>query len=157
MKKYIFILLSAFLFSCNSALRFGVSQKYNLDENEKTSKLDKAIVAKYEAIINVDTLNIPLNKFVSTKKYKVYIGVSFACTSTNLFSIYNKKDSFNIIDKTINKTDVSMFFKKGNDFFYSYLYDSEKDKLTYVLTLESDSLLAKEKFDVRFLSKKIME
>jgi hypothetical protein len=141
--------------SCTESVKFGISQKYYLNEKEKETFLDEYIVQKYKNIINVDTLKVPLNKFITSKNYRVYIGVSFSSDANNLYSFYKNDSLFSFIDNHINTDNISIFFKKGNAFFYSFIYDSQKDKYTYILTLESDSLTVNHIYYDDFLSKKI--
>jgi len=157
--KTVFIVIIFFsitlLLSCSSSGRFGVSQKYYLEQGENERVLDKFLVDKYEKIINIDTLNVPLNKFINSKNYKVYIGVSFSTNAINLYSFYKKDTLFRFLEKRIANDSISLFFKKQNEFYYSFIYNSQKDKFTYILTLESDSTTVNKKYNDNFLPKKI--
>lgn len=149
------IVILFLIFSCSSSGRFGISQRYYLDKSEQERPLDKFIVEKYEGIINIDTLNVPLNKFIVTKHYKVYIGVSFNANANTLYSIYKNDTSFKFYQDVILLDTVSVFFKKHGDYYYSILYNSPKDKFTYILTLTSDSITVNEKYKSSFLINKI--
>jgi len=149
----IFIIL--FFVSCSSSLRFGISQRYYIEKSETERPLDKFVLDKYENIINIDTLNIPLNKFIRSKQYKVYIGVSFSVKANALYSVYRQDTTFSFLQDKVNKDTVSVYFKKYNDYYYSLIYNSIKDNLTYILVMESDSVVVKNKFKDDFLIKKI--
>jgi len=147
--------ITIFLFSCSSSGKFGVTQRYYLEQGETERALDKFIVEKYANLINVDTLNVPLNKFINSKNYKVYIGVSLNAKANKLHSFYKNDTLFRFIESRIAKDSISMFFKKKNEFYYSLIYNSQKDNYTYILTLESDSTTINNKFNTNFLYKKI--
>jgi len=148
------ISISAF-FSCNSNVKFGISQEYKIGNDENENAIEKYIIDNYEYIINVDTLNIPLNKYIYSKKYKIYVGVSFKNKANELYQFYKKDTLYNIQNNREIGNTISIIFKKKNQYYYSFLYDSQKDKYTYVLTLESDSTTVRNKFDDSFLQKKI--
>lgn len=160
MKKIniLLILLLCFTFTaCNKSISFGVSQKYYLTENEQEYSLDNLIVKKYENLINIDSLNVPLNKYIFSKKYNVYIGVSFSVPANKLADIYKNNEKYQIIESQNESNAVNLFFSKENEFFYSYIYDSSKDKLTYILTLETDSANVKHKYEQNFLKQKLQK
>ncbi len=157
MYKYFIPFLSVILLftACNSTGRYGMSQKYNLQTPEREIPLNQTIVDKYEAIINTDTLNIPLNKYIAGQKYKVYIGVALSSTLDDLYQRFSK-DTAHSIYLSDKKTDAYRFVMKKQDaFFYTYIYSSETDKLTYLLCLEADSAIVENKFNTKFLQKKI--
>jgi len=160
MKIFSFFSLTFLIFifsACNNNLDFGVSQKYILFQNEKQLPLDQLTVDIYESLINIDTLNVPINKFLKGTNYKVYIGVSFFNSTQKLFDIYSKDSSFSILSKKITPNDISMFFLKNGKCFYSHIYDSKNDKFAYVLTMDADSLVVKTNYDTAFFSKKIIK
>lgn len=152
----LFLVLTVFLFAaCDSSVRFGISQKYQMAEGERQGPLDGRIVSKYESVINVDTLNLPLNKFIYTTGYKVYIGVSFSVRSQELLNLYSSKPAYRVIDQQTTDQGVMFTFAKSGEFFYSYLFDAPDDQLTYLLTLEADSATVQSKFNSQFLSTKV--
>lgn len=151
----IVFIYSFLLLSCSSVGKFGYSQRYFLEQGETERELDKSLVEKYEKIINIDTLNVPLNKYINSKKYKVYIGVSFNANANKLYLFYKKDSLFTFIQNRISNDSITLFFKKQNEFYYSLIYNSQKDKFTYILTLESDSSTVNNKFNINFLQKKI--
>lgn len=157
MYKYFIPFLSVILLyaACNSTGRYGITQKYKVQSPEREIPLNKTIVDKYEAIINTDTLNIPLNKYIIGHKYKVYIGVALNSSLNDLFQRFSN-DTAHSVYLTDKKDDAYSFvMKKQNEFFYTYIYSSETDKLTYLLCLEADSAMVENKFNTKFLQKKI--
>ena len=149
------IVIIIFIVSCSSSGHFGITQRYYLNKNETERPLDKFVVEKYEKIINIDTLNIPLNKYITSKNYKVYIGIAFTTNTKELYNFYQNDTSYLFIKKIISSNTANVFFKKHNEFYYSLFYNSNKDKFTYVLTLESDSAFVEQCFQGNFLLNKI--
>ena len=159
MKKYLLLIsLFGFLFisSCNSTLNFGKTQKYALDKSEREIQIDQNIVDQYEAIINFNTLNVPLNKYIVGDDYKVFIGVILSANSKTLLSMFQEDKAYNVIDYTLEKGNISILFKKGEAFYYSYLYDSSRDKLSYILTCDTDSSNVQDMYKNKILSKKVL-
>lgn len=156
MKFYPLFFLPIILFtSCNPSVRFGKSQKYSLSDNEHEVAISQGIVDHYETIINIDTLNYPLNKYIISNEYKVYIGVSFVNKSAEITNFYRNNETYTIHDANYEKSSASMFFEKESLYCYSFIYDSEVDKLTYFLTIEADSAVSYNKFREDLLKIKV--
>ena len=145
------------LASCNSSVRFGISQKYKLNKDEHNVKLDDIIVKKYENIINIDTLNYPLNKYIVSKNYKIFIGVSFNSKTKDIVNFYQNNETYYVFDANLSENENSMYFNKDAHFLYSYIYDSKKDKLTYFLTLEADSTTCIKMYKSDYLKTRLNE
>ena len=150
-------LLFAFflLLACDSSVRFGVSQKYRMDKGEYQGRIDQTIVSRYESVINTDTLNLPLNRYILAKDYKVYIGVSFTLKAQELYGLYRGKSGYQILNETETAQGVLFTFQKADGYFYSYLFDADDDKLTYLLTLEAASATVQNMYEQQFLPGKV--
>lgn len=149
------VVLIILISACSTSGRFGVSQKYNLDKNEREIQLNNLIIQNYETLINIDTLNFPLNKYILSKKYNVYIGVSFYSKAKEIPAIYQNDSSYLFYINNIEENNASILFKKENTFCYSYIFDDKSDKLTYFLTLTADSATVNSKFSESFLKEKL--
>lgn len=149
------ILIAIILTSCSGSERFGLTQKYKCTEDEKTAPITEVLINKYEQTINIDSFNIPLNRLIESSKHKIYIGVSFNASKEKLYATYASKTDYHILNSRQSNDSIEFVFKKNDEFFYSLIYYSKKDKFTYVLTLESDSLYTNEKFNNYFLPQKV--
>lgn len=156
-KNITFLLLIFVLCSCSGSERFGITQKYKCADDEKSVAVSQMFVDKYEPVINIDTFNIPLNRVISSKKYHIYIGVSFNADNETLFNSYSNQVDYKILDHRSNADSTEFVFRVNNRFFNTLIYRSIKDKLTYVLTLETDSATVLEKYESYFLSKKVSD
>ena len=154
MKKNILLpatFLLIILISCNQSIRFGITQKYYNDESEQEGAIIETVIDHYESVINKDDSEIPLNKLVESKDYKVYIGVSLTHNALELFNTITS-DSLRTIYEYDEKDGAFNIFSKYADYYYNtYLYLSPKDKMTFVLNLESDSITVKNKYSGNFL------
>jgi len=152
---FIFLIILFLTCSCNSVCRFGISQKYILGKNEKVQKLDQLLVDKYEQLFNKDSLNVPLNKLVSAKNYRIYIGVLLSSQSSDLFSAYQSDTLIHILDQQVQGSTISFLSEISGAYYYSYLYSSQKDHLSYLLSFEGDSALVFDKYHQEFLKTKV--
>lgn len=156
MKLSLYFIIMAFVFaSCSPSVRFGMSQKYGLNKGEQAVKLDNDIIGIYENTINIDSLNYPLNKCVASKKYKIFIGVSFQNKANEIANFYQNSTAYSVFKTDNTKNNVSLLFNKDSAFLYSYIYDSPKDKLTYFLTLEADSATSNKMYKNDYLKNRL--
>ena len=159
MKKIInnsLIALSILLFSsCSSYIRYGLTQKYYLSSVEKEIAPEQERIQAYENVVNIDTLNVPLNKIIAADDYNVFLGVSLQNSAKGLLSIYKKYNEFNFLSEKEENDTLSILFKKNNGLYYSILYDSEKDRFSYILLLTGDPAVVRNKFNTNFLINKL--
>lgn len=155
MKKWTTALGALILFiACNSGIQFGKTQHYLPAKHEKEISYNQDIVNHYEHVINIDTLNVPLNKFIQGKGYKVYIGVSLVQKPAELFDTYKQFPEYTIYKKRNNKGRHAMLFAKDKGFYYTHSYHSPKDDLTYILTMEADSATVGKHYKQQLFTKK---
>jgi hypothetical protein len=131
---------------------YGTNQSYYITEDEREIPLNDVIVEEYESIINYDSLNLPLNKYILHNDYKVFIGVSFDKKASEIQHFYNEYP-FNTIKKDNLEKAIKIAFKKGDKYCYSLVSDS--DDMTYMLGLVGDSLTMVNRYNQNFLSKQI--
>lgn len=155
MHKILLITIILLLSACTSTIRFGVSQKYILNKkNEVNAERSKKVIKKYEYVLNPDTLNFPLNKYIDGNHYKVYIGASINLEIKEVFKEYKKRIANRLAQKQTDNS-LTFLFEKNKLYYCTHIYHSKRDKITYILTLESDSTATQYVFDKDVLAKKI--
>ncbi|WP_338376641.1 hypothetical protein [uncultured Flavobacterium sp.] len=161
MNKIIYIVLILVFISCktstdSSNLRFAYTENYKIEEGEKSVSLNKEIVDEYEKINGDLAINIPLNRYVYSTDYKVYIGVSIDNTIKEVAEAYSNDEDLKLIDSKKVKEYYNLFCKKDNQYMVKTLYNEKKEKLPIVLTLVGkDSILIRKIYDENKLIKKV--
>jgi hypothetical protein len=138
MKFFLICFLICFSFCSKSnlfaqqKLRFGKTQYFKPQKNEKEIKIANQAVKVYDKIFP-DTLEVPLNRYFYSDSSVVFVGVSFRYNLEKLYNIlseyqkpirklFDSKKKYFIIQGYINKAFVNR-----------YAYYSKRDKLIYIL------------------------
>lgn len=154
-----FLILFSYIWilsSCTPVCRFGMTQKYNLEPGEKAQQLEQYLVDKYEQRFNKDSLNVPLTKIITAQDYRVYVGVLLSGSPDGLISAYRADTSICLLSEKNENSTLSFMAKIAGEYYYSFLYDSEKDKLSYLLVIEGDSAAIAEKYNQNVLKAKVL-
>jgi hypothetical protein len=115
MKKIFFLLfICSVISSCKSGdtktIVFAFEEKYELSKDEINQPLLQSVVDEYENFLELSDYNIPLNKYITALKYKVFIGVAIENSLPETVDYLNRKVKFEGLEtKTIDKTTVSLF------------------------------------------------
>ena len=96
--------------------------------------LNKVITKDYETIIEGLPLSLPLNKFVKSPAYCIYIGVAMDSNLQSLNQSIEKNVSMEILDKK-QTNDVSIFLVRKNQ--QPYLFLTQPDQYPLLLIWES--------------------
>ena len=155
--RVLIIPLLFLLSSCGQVLQYGITQKFKLVQGEKEEKLRQSIVDVYEKILNPKTMDVPLNKLVKGDSYQIYFAVSLQKSPEDLKAKYEKLESVEILEKAESTDGAELLMVANRLYYYSYIYSSDRDKLTYLLTLESDSSIATSKFKSHYLQDRVNE
>ncbi len=135
MKKLLLsITLITLITACNNNfIYFGKNQKYVLANNEIVADISQVVLDDYATII-LGQENIPLNKYILSKSYRTFIGVSFNDAPQTLKERFNSPelDSHEVNEQADY---ISMKSQIGNNHIFRYLYFSEKDQLTYLVNV----------------------
>lgn len=161
MRKLFFItLLCVFLSNCKSnnenTLRFAYQEKYTLDTDEKNVALNKNITDEYEKFNGLSNLNIPLNKYIFSPDYKIFIGIAIQNNPLEIINAYKTDPTLKIMEVKNYKNNLNMFCKKNDDFAIKYIFTESKEKLPVIVNVVSkDSLLIKKMYDENKIIKKL--
>lgn len=146
--------------SCKSvngkkSVQFAYKELYLLSDDELQKETDKIAVAEYEAFNGLPDYAIPLNRYIVSGSYKVYIGAAIQNKKDEIVSAFKGDSSFKIF-KSKDTNAVSFFGKKGNLFAIKYIYEENVKKMPVIISLVSqDSLKLKKLYDTDYVKSKI--
>jgi ribosomal protein L7Ae-like RNA K-turn-binding protein len=158
--KYCLFFIVILFFNCKTnnekTLQFAYNEKYKLDNSERTIALDKNIIEEYEENIGLDSLNVPLNKYILGENYKVFIGIALENNPQELVQEIQSDSSLKIFEINDYKTNAKLFCKKNNYYQIKYLFTEKKENLPVLFNIVStDSLLIKKLYNENKILDKI--
>ncbi len=104
--------------------------------------LNKVITKEYETIIDNLPASLPLNKFVKSPAYCIYIGVAMDSNLQSLNQLIEKNASMEILDKK-QTNDVSIFLVRKNQQPYIFLTQPDQYPLLLIWKFEDSTSLRK--------------
>ena len=161
MKKIIYFLFIILLLSCKSStdstnLRFAYKENYKIDDKEKTIALNKEIINEYEKINGDLKINLPLNRYIYSNYYKVYIAVAIENNIKEVAEAYSNDGTLKLIDSKKIDNYYNLFCKKNGLFLIKTLYNEKKENLPVILNLVGkDSLQIRTIYNENKLIEKI--
>jgi len=160
--KKLFFLLSFFLFilGCKSGddknVVFAFEEKYELSKDEINRPLVKTIVDEYEKFLDLSDFNIPLNKYITTPNYVVYIGIAIENSFLETTNYLSKKEKFTILETKNIKNVTVNHFVNGSTFGIRISYKEKKKGMPIIIhILSKDKELVKKLYDEDYFVKKI--
>lgn len=164
MKTKILVLFFLIIASSSIAqnyLIFGAKAKYFLTQDEQISKIDSNVLAQYTPL-NPDLVHqVPLNKFVIAKEYKLFIGLAVFDLPSSIVDFYKNNSDFEIlkIESQIIKRKTYYKILAGYEGFFDYkiIFISRKTKYTVVFNFISPNYKILESYfnDPNFIIQKI--
>lgn len=153
------LLLLILFISCKSSkndqVRFAFNEYFILSDNEKEFPLNDVIVNEYESYNGMEEINIPLNRYISSPEYKIYIAVAIENTLQQTVDLYLSDLATNVLESK-NEKAISLFCKKSDLFAIKYLYEEKHQKLPVIINVVSkDSIKIKKLYDENYIFKKI--
>ncbi|MEM7659239.1 MAG: hypothetical protein AAF399_24170 [Bacteroidota bacterium] len=142
------------LLACNSDVHFGISQKYQLADQESEKALEKFIVDEYESFWQAFPYSTPLNKYIKGSNYQLFIGVSLDAPIDTLYQQLQDSERIHLTAERATTNGIDFLGKVNNQDFYGSFYHSSKDKLGYLLLLYADSAVAAQKYQGKWLDLK---
>ncbi len=130
------------LFAQKKYVYYGAKEKYYLSSDEKNMQLDDNIIEDYNPF-DPDTIHqVPLQRFIKTNTYKLFIGLAMFDTPQTLVDYYmsDKNYSILIIDEVkLHKTVFFKIFAKFNGLYnYKLIFRTKKSKFTVVFNYVSN-------------------
>lgn len=138
-------------------ITFGFVETFKLDNDEREYSLNELIINEYENFIYFDDFNLPLNKFINGKNYKIFISAAVENNEEELLHklIYNA-NPFNLIEKKKDGLFTSLFLSKEDFYVIQIIYSERKQKIPFLISMVSnDSILLKNIYDEKLLLSKI--
>lgn len=162
MKKslIIFFILATYSLFAQNYFYFGAKQKFFLSDNEYKTLIDSNVLNNYIPYNKSLIYQIPLNRYVTGKKYAVFIGLSIY---NNLEEIKNYwvdeivENEIDNKDTIIKKTFFSNYFFKYNNYYnYTIIFKSKKTFYPAVITFvsEDSTTISKFYYDKNFIYNK---
>lgn len=157
----LFFLIIGYSSIAQDYIIFGAKAKYFLSQDEQITKIDSNVLAEYTPL-NPDLVHqVPLNKFVIAKEYKLFIGLAIFDLPTSIVDFYKNNSDFEILkfETQINKriTYYKMLTSYDGFFDYKIIFLSKKTKYTAVFNFISSNYKILETYynDPNFIIKKI--
>lgn len=114
-------------------VNFGTDLSYRLDSTETEGVIDSAVIETYFRLNDVSVAQIPLNRYIVSDKYDLYIGMILNMTTEELKEEYSSIDSCFIETKTSNDV-IRIFSQHDTIWTVKYLLDLNKD---YIFSFSS--------------------
>ena len=153
-------LLVITMFACTnkSIVKFGNDEEFQLSNNELQKKITKNVVYQYNQTINGIRSQIPLNKYISSKTYNIYIGIVSNSTMDSIVNNFKQLENpIKLYSIKKVKENYTLFYKNNDFFVYSTLFVSPKDKTMYIINYTTqDSLNASNAFNKNDILKRIL-
>lgn len=158
MKTVFYFFLSFFIFSCggHEVLDYAHNERYLLDKNETSLPITKTIVKENEYINSGLDISLPINKYVKSKEYNLFLNIALENNMNELISAF-EKDSTSIVFFKKQQNPFNVLFQKKDSFFiYRTLYLEKEYNIPIVMTYYSkDSIEIKKLYDKNSAIKKI--
>ena len=149
-------MLALFL-SCRGGsdkVEIGVNRHYCLDKGEKKLELTSLVKSRYSFLVDSLGAEIPLNRFVKSNRYQVFIGV----VMNNNVKILNDKivadRTVEVLDEKLVNGYKSYFLKKKDIYYFSLIVEDDYPLL--ILTQGKDSTEAKKLYDGNKIVNKVI-
>ncbi|MBN2662899.1 MAG: hypothetical protein JXR68_04555 [Bacteroidales bacterium] len=147
MKKILFSLiiiiitsLSLNLFSQNFIL-YGAKEKYFLNNLEASIAVDTLIVSKYDKYNFSLQHQVPIQRYISSTSYNLFIGLAINDTPSSILELYLNYNQYEILASDTlyfkRKPVYKVFIKNKNEYLYKVIFKSKKSYYTAVLTFVS--------------------
>ncbi|RAR51031.1 hypothetical protein [Flavobacterium lacus] len=161
MKNLFYLLLCVFLLlSCKTGdtktVVFAFEEKYELSKEEMNQPLIQSVVDEYERFLELSDYNIPLNKYITSPQYSVFIGVAIENSLIETTSYLSKKEKFTILEtKDIDKITVNHFSSDSADGIRISYTEKKKGMPIIIHILSKDKAIIKKLYDQDYFVKKI--
>lgn len=161
MKKLFYLLTCLFLLSgCKSGdtrtVVFAFEEKYELSKDEINQPLIQPVVDEYERFLDLSDYNIPLNKYITSPTYRVFIGVAIENSLEQTTSYLTSKEKFKIIDtKKLAKFTVTHFSFEDIAGIRITYREKKKEMPIIIHILGNDKEIIKKMYDEDSFVKKI--
>lgn len=114
-------------------VNFGTDLSYRLDSTETEGVIDSAVIETYFILNDVSAAQIPLNRYIVSDNYDLYIGMILNMTTEELKEEYSSIDSCFIEAKTSNDV-IRIFSQHDTIWTVKYLLDLNTD---YIFSFSS--------------------
>lgn len=129
--------LSINLFSQDFIL-YGAKERYYLNNVEVALPVDTAIVAKYDKYNFSLQHQVPIQRYISSPSYNLFIGLALNDTPSSIYEFYLNYNQYQILySDTVffkHKPVYKVFIKNKNEYLYKVIFKSRKSYYTAVLT-----------------------
>ncbi len=138
----VFLLLSVNLFAQKTVI-FGAREKYYMAENEANIVIDSNILKKYDPYNNNLNHQVPLQRYINSPDYDLFIGLAVSDSPDSLLQFYMSDTNYNVlsVDTVVirRKNYYKIFSEYNNMFNFKLIYKTRKTHYTAVLNFVSVS------------------
>jgi len=160
-----FLFFSVSTLSAQSYILFGAKEKYFLSKLEANLALDSIVVNNYDKYNFSLQHQVPLQKYVNSPDYNLYIGLALDDSPSDMMSFYLNYAQYEILLadtlKIKRKTIYKIFIKDKDKYLYKVIFKTKKTVYSAVLTytsfdkniiqnLYSDELFFENKFGKKY-------
>lgn len=155
------------IIGCNNSgkvVKYGLNQKFVLQEGEMEVAADKDRVKVYEYLCVPTEISIPINRVVEAKTYGIYISFADSGITAHSYIELLKQDTSKIILGTRtsaidNQSVDAVLFRSGSVFLSQYWKKAKATNMQEVFTMmTNDSTLARSVYaDDVFLKNRLQE
>ncbi len=137
----LFFIFASLMSQSQQYILFGAKEKYYLSKAEKSSPIDSTIISDY-APLNPDLVHqVPLNKYIESNKYQLFIGLAVFDSPKKIINFYKNNSNLKILKSGQQKIKKVYFYKllcKLNEaYIYKIIFITRKSKYTAVLNYVS--------------------
>ena len=147
------------LFSCSNkqVLDFAHEEKFHLNKDEIALPLNKMVVNESVFLYEGFDFNLPLNKFIKSKRYNVAIHIAIDENMKNCLDAL-KKDSTLIQISNKKVKNYNVYFQNKNQYYLiRILYEEKNYKNPILISIYSkDSLFIQKKYEENTFVNKIL-
>lgn len=120
-------------------MEFGYGHHFKIISGEKQTTIDKSVVANYEKYLNhFPNINIPLTRYVLSKRYGVYIGICVDAPIQDLKKALALDTTARLIRSGTNWSLV----RNQDKYLVRLTHDNGSNPPYCITVMSSDSLLA---------------
>ncbi|MDA3912546.1 MAG: hypothetical protein PF448_14425 [Bacteroidales bacterium] len=124
-------------------ISFGNNLSFQLDSMETEGEIDSSIIEKYFLYNDLPTAQIPLNRYVVSENYELFIGMIIGKSITDLAQVYETNDTAFL---EMIETEKVIRLLNHHDSLYSVRYLIKKNQNYLFSFVSKDSAFIYEKF-----------
>ncbi len=125
-------------------LSFFNGLNFKVELGERVLPIDELVKEEYAGLLEGNTVQIPLYRYLKAKDYRIFIGIPYEISFEKLVDFQLKNTI--LIEKQEGESFIYKKYQKGNYYISEYVYQKGKNLL---MILGVTSL----KEDIKFLSK----